>query len=101
MESSAAPRTKEAFLDARVRELVAYWLDLRCEPSVCTKIAVLPLRSIAAHRGGQLHLRQVIARLRCSSCGARPVVVTITDSPISKPPHEAMDGAKWRVALWP
>jgi hypothetical protein len=96
---SAAPRTKEGFLGAPLRELIAYWLDLRCDPARCTKVVCMPMRLLAAKRGGQLRLDAVLARLRCGQCGEPPVHAVITDSPIDVAPNDIMDGAKWRVAL--
>jgi hypothetical protein len=88
-------------LAAPLRELLAYWLELRCDVSRCTKVVCTPLRVLAAKRGSQLRLQVVLARLRCSHCGEPPVHAVLTDSPIDKPPHEAMDGAQWRIALVP
>jgi hypothetical protein len=96
-----APRTREGFLGAPLRELIAYWLELRCDPARCTKVVCTPVRMLAAKRGGQLHLSAVLARLRCSQCREPPMHAVITDSPIDVAPHDTMDGAKWRVALVP
>ena len=84
-----------------LRELIAYWLELRCDAARCTKVVCAPVRLLAAKRGGQLRLESVLARMRCSQCGQAPASAVITDSPIDKPPHEAMDGAQWRVTLVP
>lgn len=88
-------------MGAPLRELIAYWLELRCDVARCTKVVCTPVRLLAAKRGGQLRLGHVLARMRCSQCGKAPARAVITDSPIDKPPHEAMDGAKWRIVLVP
>jgi hypothetical protein len=94
-------RTRDAFLAAPLRELLAYWLELRCDVSLCTKVVCTPVRLLAAKRGGQLRLQIVLARLRCSHCGEPPVHAVLTDSPIDVAPHETVDGARWRIALVP
>jgi hypothetical protein len=88
-------------LAAPLRELLAYWLELRCDPARCTKVVCAPLRMLAAKRGGQLRLQDVIARLRCEQCGERPVNASITDSPIGAGGHHIAEGAKWSVTLAP
>ena len=88
-------------MDAPLRELLPFWLDLRCDGARCTKVVCVPVRMMAAKRGGQLLLRDVLARLRCSQCGEPPELVAITDSPIGVAPHDSMQGAKWRIALVP
>lgn len=95
------PRSREGFLDAPLRELTSYWLELRCDPAHCTKLSIVPIRMLAVQRGGQLPLQRVIERMRCSSCGARPVHACITDSPIKTAPHPTAQGAKWSVILLP
>jgi hypothetical protein len=96
-----APRDKQGFLDSPLRELGAYWLELRCDPDRCTKIAIVPLRMLAVQRGAERGLQDVLARMRCSSCGERPALARITDSPIKVAPHETGQGAKWSVTLLP
>jgi hypothetical protein len=96
-----APRSREQFLAAPLRELIAYWLSLRCEQSRCTKTVCMPIRMLAAKRGGMLRLQDVVARLRCSQCSEPPAHAAITDSPIDVAPHDSMQGAKWRVILLP
>ena len=89
-------------MGAPLRELIAYWLELRCDASRCTKVVCCtPVRLFAAKRAGQLRLEHVLVRMRCSQCGQAPARAVITDSPSDKPPHEAMDGAKWRSVLVP
>lgn len=96
-----APSTREEFLAAPLSELAAYWLELRCDPARCTKASIVPLRMLAVQRGDQLLLQTVIARLGCSSCGARPTLACITDSQIKVAPHDAARGAQWSVRLLP
>ena len=96
-----APRTREGFLAASLGELDGYWLELRCDPARCTKASIVPLRMLAVQRGRQLLLEQMIARMRCSSCGERPALARITDSPIKVAPHETAQGARWSVTLRP
>jgi hypothetical protein len=87
-----APRSREGFLGAPLRELIAYWLELRCDPARCTKVVCTPVRMLAAKRGGHLRLDAVLARLRCSQCREPPMYAVITDSPIDVAPHDTMDG---------
>ena len=86
---------------SQLGELDGYWLELRCDPERCCKAAFVPLRMLATQRGAQLLLHRVLARLRCSSCGAHPVLARITDSPIDVAPHETAPSAQWSVSLLP
>ena len=88
-------------MDSPLCELIAYWLELRCDQARCTKVVCAPLRMLAAKRGGQLRLQDLITRLRCSNCGAAPVHARITDSPISATGHHIAEGAKWSVVVVP
>lgn len=100
--AAAAPRTREGFLDSPLRELISYWLDLRCDPARCTKVVCTPLRMLVAKCGGRLRLEAVVARLRCTQCGERPARVSVTDSPIgSGGGHHIADCAKWSVSIRP
>ena len=99
--AAAAPHSRDGFLDARLRDLLPYWLELRCDPARCTKTVCTPLRMLAAKRGGQLRLQDVIARLRCSQCGQAPVHAAITDSPIGENSNSIAEGAKWSVIVLP
>jgi hypothetical protein len=71
-------------LGAPLRELLPYWLDLRCDPARCTKVVCVPMQLLAAKRGGRMRLEDVIGRLRCEQCGQPPVNARITDSPIGR-----------------
>lgn len=96
-----APESREGFLTKLLGDLSAFWLELRCDPSRCTKVVCMPLRLLAARRGERLRLEEALARLRCSHCRNAPMQAAITDSPIGVAPHDAVDGATWRVTLLP
>jgi len=97
--TAAAPKTRDEFLAAPLAELVAYWLDLRCDATRCTKVVCAPLRLLAEKHGRRRRLDELIARLRCAQCGERPVRVCITDSPISAGGQHIAPTALWSVTL--
>jgi hypothetical protein len=99
--TAAAPMTRDAFLASPLSELVPYWLDLRCDPSICTKIVCAPLRLMARTHGPKRRLGELIARLRCEQCGQRPVRVTITESPITAGGTHIARLSRWLEVLVP
>jgi hypothetical protein len=57
--------------DKSISELTNWWLAVDC----CRGTVRMPLRLMAAERGWQLTLREVVRHLRCSQCGQRPKTV--------------------------
>jgi hypothetical protein len=94
------PPTRAAALASPLRSLVTCWIDVRCDPAQCTGIVVLPIKMLVRQHGGRVTLASVVARLRCSRCGERPVSVTL----VSAPNHGAAFGApagSWSLVLVP
>ena len=72
------PNSKPSFptvppLTAPLVDLAAWWLELRCG---CGHLAYYPLRLLAAERGWQTPLREVLPRLRCGQCHVSPRLST-------------------------
>jgi hypothetical protein len=56
-------------LSKRLDALGSCWLEV----SGCCQVVYMPLPLLAKNHGGGLMLRDVLARLRCSKCGSKPV----------------------------
>lgn len=77
------PNSKSPFptvppLTAPLVELASWWLELRCG---CGHLAYYPLRLLAAERGWQTALGEVLPRLRCGQCHGEPATVDLVASP--------------------
>jgi hypothetical protein len=78
-----APNLKPPFpieppLSVALADLAAWWLELRCG---CGHLAYYPLRLLAAERGWQTPLGDVLPRLRCGQCHATPARIDLVASP--------------------
>jgi hypothetical protein len=69
--------TREQFLASPVRELGAYWLEMRCPG--CGKLTQLPLKLMAARARRPVLLRDALPKLACADCGARPTTASVID----------------------
>lgn len=86
MDNSPDPA---AALDAKLTELEMYWLELRC-----CKTTLSPLRLLIQRYGGELRLRDVLARLRCECCRSRPATVALLETALT----DGMGNLRgWRV----
>jgi hypothetical protein len=94
---SPAPLDRSMALAASVRTLSDWWLETRCGCQACSMI---PLRMMVASGFGARSLADVLLKLRCRSCGRRPVGVDLLEHGNSAPAILAYGGRPpWRVAL--
>ena len=49
------------------------------ELSGCCQIVYMPLPLMVKKHGGELLLRDALARLRCSKCGSRPKIMALVE----------------------
>lgn len=91
---TAAPFTREQFLDARLRQLRGVTLGMDCYDG-CFRPGYLDLDVVAQTYGSDVQLRRVIARLKCSGCKRPPAQVAIYHDP----KDSTADG--WCVVLRP
>jgi hypothetical protein len=73
----AATPTREAILSFRLADVGRTWLEVTCG---CGAHAYVPCPMLARQHGA-LVIADVLPRLRCTRCGARPAHVAITDFP--------------------
>jgi hypothetical protein len=77
------PSSVTAALDAGLASLSCWWLICRC--GGCGAQTDVPLRLLAAKRGWNTPLRQVVPRLSCQACKARPSTVRLVANPAAMP----------------
>jgi cytochrome c-type biogenesis protein CcmH/NrfF len=53
-----------------------HWLVVRC---ACERRAYLPTKMLARQHGAETRLQDIVARLRCQQCGARPIEAELRD----------------------
>jgi len=82
--------TRPALLAARVGDLLAWHLVVRCPCRGYPRS--IPLADIAAEHGRRLTLGQVAARLRCARCGEPPQSVRAS-------PGDPFASRAWKVIL--
>ena len=92
----ASPYGVHLALKARLNELDGCWLDVRCACGRCTKP---PIKLMATHLGPGHHLAEIVPRLTCRQCGAKPATVHLCETPIREFNHGAPPG--WSVQLHP
>lgn len=65
-------------MQATVADLSGWWLEVRCS---CGKSGtkLLPFRLLAARHGWDTTLANIVHRLRCNECGARPASLAIVE----------------------
>jgi len=93
------PKFRAELLDAPIAELGMYWLGVRCTDR-CNRTSYIPLKLMAARRGGRMRLRAVVKRLRCEHCKTPPASAWLTDYPVEGGGHGGQV-ATWRVELLP
>jgi hypothetical protein len=94
----ASPKSRDELLKAPIGELGGCWLGYVC--GGCTKSGYVPLKLLSGKHGSRHQLHAIIARMRCSDCGARPGPVWLVDHPIENSTHGGQV-ATWRVDLAP
>ncbi|MDP9151978.1 MAG: hypothetical protein M3O36_18805 [Myxococcota bacterium] len=90
----AAQLSRPDCLSSQLSELTEYWLDIRCS---CGLSVYYPCRLMAKERGGALRLSDVLPRLRCRHCKARPERVLVTDDPSGGSPV----AVAWKLVISP
>jgi hypothetical protein len=80
-------RTREEYLAAPVAELTNLWLVVQC--SGCPVLTKPPLKLMASQRPQlrAVRLSELLPRLKCTRCGARPSRVSITNFPAGPPQY--------------
>jgi hypothetical protein len=68
-------------LDTACADLVPWWLHVRCE---CRTLSYIPLRLLSAKAGWDKLLAEVLPRLRCERCSARPSSIDLVDDPANR-----------------
>jgi hypothetical protein len=53
-----------------------HWLTIGC---ACGRRIHLPTKMLARQHGGGARLPEIVARLRCRKCGARPIEADLRD----------------------
>lgn len=53
-----------------------HWLAVEC---ACGHRAYLPTKMLGRQHGGQARIPELVARLRCSKCGGRPISADLRD----------------------
>jgi len=81
-------------LDSTLAESAGYWLEIRC---ACGAVSFQPCKLLAKRYAPDLHLNDVLARLRCQQCGSRPATVALVERPDTLAPGR--DPAGWRIML--
>ena len=56
---------------------VDWWIEVRCR----CKLAYIPCRKLASEWRPERRVRDIVARLRCRSCGQRPIEARMVDDP--------------------
>lgn len=90
-------KSREELLATPIAELVDCWVGVRCTDG-CNRSGYLPLRLMAAKRGGRILLSDVVRRLRCEHCKTAPSSTWLVDYPIEGATHGGQV-ATWRVEL--
>lgn len=65
--------------DGELREVSgAWWLELRC---ACGRTAQVPNKLLARRHGARARVPELLARMRCEQCRARPASAEWIDNP--------------------
>src|SRR5665213_2482645 len=92
--SYAAAMPPPAFvINATLADLSGTWLEVQC----CHGTTYLPLRQLADSKPSTARLRDVLARLRCSRCRARPATLVLVENPAGT--EQGGPPAGWRIRL--
>jgi hypothetical protein len=83
-------------LDLRLHDLNEWWLRLEC----CGRTIDLPCRFLAKQKL-QVSFGELLFKLRCQSCGARPLRVLLFDDPANNAGRspEVVSGWRFDIAL--
>lgn len=81
-------------LAAPLSELAEHWIGLAC---TCKRHVRYPCKLLAKKVGAAVRLADIVRRMRCEHCRARPTRVYLTDDPTG-----GIQGEKaWEVAIAP
>jgi hypothetical protein len=89
----AAQRTREEYPEVRLADLAGHWLAIHC--GGCGRPVYYPCQLLAKKHGAGLRVADVLPRLRCEHCKARPSRVLMTNFPAGGPQYSDT----WGVAL--
>jgi len=85
---------REAALAAPLSELSAHWIGVACS---CNRMVRYPCKLLAKKVGQDVTLANVLRRLRCEYCKAKPRTAFLTDDPTG-----GVTGEKaWQIELAP
>lgn len=87
--------SKASLLASEIRALMRCWLHVRC--SQCPYSAGIPLAMDKLKGYRPWTLERFVARLKCSSCGAKPASVVAADHPIIDAKDTVGAVASWAV----
>jgi hypothetical protein len=85
-------RSRQAFLDTPLGDLDGHWLEIHCG---CDAVVFYPCKLLAKEGRGSTRVGDLLPRLRCKHCKARPARVLMTNNPARGPQY----GDAWAVAL--
>ncbi|TXM96180.1 hypothetical protein FV242_33935 [Methylobacterium sp. WL64] len=96
MEKTDRPYGIHLALKARLNELEGCWLDMTC---ACGRGIKQPIKMLVRSLGPGHHLAEIVPRLTCKHCGAKPATVHLCETAIrvfnkGEPPG-------WSVQLHP
>jgi len=89
--------TKETLLRSKLLDLRDIWLQPLCPR--CHRTSDMSCVVLSMKLGKHRVLREVLPRLKCSVCGARPNLVKAADQPI--PPMHMIGAGTWVVPVLP
>jgi hypothetical protein len=92
---SGMPGVDDLILQAPLRLLDDTWLELLC----CRGRVYLPVLMLSQQYGQQRPLGDVLGRLRCQHCGARPSGAALLERPDKQAPGRAGAAPGWRIPL--
>ena len=88
------PARPSFLLDLRLQDLTEWWLRLEC----CGRTIDLPCRFLASQKP---HARfgELLFKLRCQACGARPLRVLLFDDPANNAGRRPEVVSGWRLEI--
>lgn len=89
--------TRHTLLTSKLSELQEIWLQPQCPG--CHRVVDLSCQILALKHGKGALLGDVLGRLKCSVCGAKPSLIKAADQPI--PPEHLIGSGQWVVPLAP
>jgi len=88
------PARPSFLLDLCLQDLTEWWLRLEC----CGRTIDLPCRFLAAQKP-RARFGALLFKLRCQSCGARPLRVLLFDDPANNAGRRPEVVSGWRLDI--